>query len=177
MRTHCGIVEAVVLALVVLCLASCSSRPSSSDPWLSRATRVRAYASPNAGSLTVDGDGHMAASGASADNSAVVAYPIKDGGWLSAVEVRDLKAGLSFGAPPAAFAACCAPRHAFLFYDDEGRYLGSLTVCFECGCTTMSPHYAPSDPKTPYLHWKTEVFSRIVLAHHLGPLTQPEAGL
>ena len=174
-KTRRGAFEAVALALIVLCLGSCSLGPQSPAPWLNRATKVRAYASPNAYSLTVDGAGRMAASGQSADQKrGDVPYPVADGGWLSPVEVRELKAGLSFGSPPEAVAACCSPRHAFLFYGEGGQYLGSLTVCFECGCATMLPRPVAKSGAN-YLYWNYDVFRRIVTAHHLTPIVPPNA--
>jgi hypothetical protein len=106
------------------------------------------------------------------DLSREVRMPVKDGGLLTPPEMTALRAAVHFTRPPDEMVACCEPRHAFLFYDKNGRYLGYLMVCFECGCARMEP-FLPADEKHSWIDWDGKAIEAIVVAHQLTPLVPP----
>lgn len=161
----------VLLALVTvgwLC-CSCVAGPESLFP---SAAKVRVFAGPAAWAINIDRQGHATANGPSPDDDRAVTVPARDGGWLTPAEIVTLKASVRFTRPPDAMGACCIPRHAFLFYDNAGRYLGHLRVCFECGCAAMEPFRPPSKDRT-WIDWNYEALKRIVVAHGLPPVDHP----
>ena len=135
------------------------------------AASVRVYGAPTAFNVVVDHEGRVTATGPSKDNSGAEEYPVKDGGLLSPVEASKLKAAVRFTRPPDVIFRCCVPRHAFLFYDRSGRYLGYLKVCFECTCAEMEPFHPPN-PARNWISWNYENVKQIVIAHGLGPIAQ-----
>ncbi|HLI67978.1 MAG TPA: hypothetical protein VKU90_16555 [Caulobacteraceae bacterium] len=116
----------------------------------------------------------MSADAVSPDLSRDVAVPVKDGGLLTPREMAALRAAVQFTRPPDMMLACCEPRHAFLFYDKSGRYLGFLMVCFECGCAVMEPFH-PADEEHSWIAWNPEAVKAIVVAHQLAPLVPPRS--
>jgi hypothetical protein len=159
----------IILAAALLLLASCGKDPAK---WVlfPDAVRVRTLGAPTADTMSLDKSGRMTAVQI-VDKNAVEA-PIVDGGWLSDSEIADLRKAVRITEPPINMAGCCFPRHAFLFYDRSGRYLGHLDVCFECGCARIEPD-PPSSRKLNWISWDSRVLTRLVMAHHLGPLTPP----
>ncbi|ESQ91193.1 hypothetical protein ABAC460_06420 [Asticcacaulis sp. AC460] len=73
---------------------------------------------------------------------------------------------LTYIVPPEMVEAygCCFPRHAFLFYDKSGRFLGSIAVCFECHCVMTTRFPKPLKGKD-WLVWDEAIFKRIITAH------------
>ena len=164
-------IAVAIVASVVLGLFAGAASASPKMLFPSAAT-VRVYgASLTAFSVVVDHEGRVTASGPSKDNSGAEEYPVKDGGLLSPAEVSKLRAAVRFTRPPDLIFRCCIPRHAFLFYDKSGRYLGYLKVCFECTCAEMEPFHPPS-PTLNWISWNYESLKRIVIAHGLGPTAQ-----
>ncbi len=51
---------------------------------------------------------------------------------LNASQVSRLKAAVTGSHPCHPTAACFYPHHAFVFYDDQGRMVGYLNLCFLC---------------------------------------------
>jgi hypothetical protein len=143
---------------------------AASAPLLPDAAYIRVVGAPNAERLFVDHNGHVRAQRWT-DAHERVGVPITDGGRLTANEAASLTTAVGVEPPNPAggeviVSACCDPRHAFLFYDSGDRFLGYLSVCFECGCTNLWPAAgADSEPS-----WDEKAVGSIVLAHRLGPL-------
>src|SRR5262249_30806493 len=124
-------------------------------PLFPDATIVKAYASSNA--LSVSEDGVVSA----ADGAKVLA-----GQSLTGTEIATLRRSVFYSPPPPAIAACCIPRHAFVFYRSDGNYIGVVEVCFECDCAIIAP--APvHDPKLSRIVWNREPIREILQAHGL----------
>ncbi|MDR3512220.1 MAG: hypothetical protein P4L73_11340 [Caulobacteraceae bacterium] len=156
------------MALMAIGLLGCSAKPAP-EVLFPNATQVEVYGAPAASSITVDRQGHVRASGLSKDHTREEAYPATNGGRLTPLEISTLRATVHFTHPPNEVAACCVPRHAFLFFDRSGRYLGYLKVCFECGCAEMEPFRPPSRERN-WISWDYRIVRQIVVAHGLTPI-------
>jgi hypothetical protein len=88
------------------------------------------------------------------------------GGQLTSDELQILRQSVFYSIPLSSFVMCRTPRHAFVFYDVTGKYLGYLKVCFECGCAELSNEAAPK-PGWNYLLWDRAALRRIVTDHNL----------
>jgi hypothetical protein len=159
-------VAALALAILGLCARAADAAPGMLFP---DAAKVRVVGAPGSFELAVDQSGQVTAKGPSKDGGDPDAYPVKDGGMLSPAEVSRLRASVRFTRPPKIVLRCCLPRHAFLFYDRSGRYLGYLKVCFECACAEMEP-FNPPDKDRNWISWNYERVKKIALAHDLGPI-------
>ena len=91
-------------------------------------------------------------------------YP-RGGIPLTTSELHSIQDGLNYKKPPDAIAACCVPRHAFLFYDKAHKFLGSITVCFECGCATIDGQMPKPPANMEWLDWDETRFAHIIEAH------------
>ena len=177
-----GVVWRSLLAVMLVVWANaCTPKPPPLFALFPDATQIHAYASPTSIEMHVDKQGGLRAGAVSQDGAKIIPAPIVDGGLLTPVETRQLRAAISLSKTPASTVACCSPRHAFLFYDRAGKYLGFVSICFECGCVEMWP-YSPPRPNFPlslikhdpaYLNWDRSAIRRIVEAHHLTPLVPP----
>ncbi|EGF91574.1 hypothetical protein ABI_29910 [Asticcacaulis biprosthecium C19] len=132
--------------MALMLLAGCG-KPLASGPF-AQASEVRLYI--NEGMIDVASDGKLN------DGS----FPA-GGIALTAVEFADLRKAAGFTTWKSG-PKCCIPRHAFVFYDDVGKYLGSLEVCFECGCSFLD---GGLQPPFSQVKWDEAVFERIVKAH------------
>lgn len=162
--------------LAVAGLSACIAPPTTS--LFPSSVKVHVYGAPRTAAIRVDKAGHVSVSGltacATTDLSScppLAANAFTDGGWLSGQEMASLRTSVRFGKPPDDIAACFVPRHAFLFYDASDRYLGFLTVCFECGGAEVNPFKA-AGPDRSWVYWNYDAVKRIVLTHHLGPLVE-----
>lgn len=79
---------------------------------------------------------------------------------LSPAHARSLRRALVWTVPPAGHAICCVPRHAFLFHDAEGRFLGSVTICIRCGCWRTNGLEHPEG--LDWLRWDARAIGRIL---------------
>ena len=159
-------VRIAILAALAITLAACMPAKPASP--MATATRARIVGAPNADLMSVEHDGRVHATSIS-KSGAEVPYPVTDGGWLTDKEFREVLSAVHFTKPPDAIAGCCFPRHAVLFYDAHGHYLGYLSICFECGCADMWPYNPPRKDES-WIDWDGEVFERIVTAHKLTPI-------
>lgn len=92
-------------------------------------------------------------------------YP-EHGILLTEVEAATLRAAVRDVPPPDAIAACCVPRHAFVFYDASGARLGVLDVCFECICANIRDGARLDRPRdVRWLEWDEAAIAAIVTAH------------
>lgn len=87
----------------------------------------------------------------------------KGGALLTAEEVDIVHASFKWSTPPMMVAACCIPRHAFTFYDSGNRYLGSISVCYECSCANVDGIAAPKDLE--WVEWDAEALAKVIHAH------------
>lgn len=126
-----------------------------------RATTVRLYGSPQV--LDVDAAGHVTAAvrDPAGRHTSTTLAPAGD---LTAEEIGTLRGSVRF--EPHDVAACFLPRHAFLFYDQAGRYLGHLSVCFECGGAEMKPEPVASGGSDAIV-WDRHAIATIVTRHGL----------
>ncbi|MEJ0062718.1 MAG: hypothetical protein WDO70_05830 [Alphaproteobacteria bacterium] len=92
--------------------------------------------------------------------------PPMEGGSLTPYEIEVLRHSVFYAPMPTWSAACCIPRHAFLFYDKDGQYLGHLKVCFQCSCAELKP-YSPPDSKLTHIEWNYTALQKIVENHKL----------
>jgi hypothetical protein len=152
---------------LILTLVGCHARREE-RVLFPEAVRVRALAAPTGDSVIVDGAGRVTAT----QYDPRVPHPkVLDGGDLTADEVRRLRKAVRFTPPSSdqSFPGCCSPRHTFLFYGANGRYLGHFTVCFECGCTELEGE-RPQGPDESWIDWDPKAIGKIAVAHHLTPL-------
>jgi len=157
-----------LLVFIGLMLAACSVAPTTS--LFPTATEVRVLGSPKSFDVHTDKDGRVTASGTLPNGQATRdSFPVIDGGKLTAREIASLRSAIGFTHPPSSIVGCCLPRHAFLFYDSAGHFVGSLEVCFECGCAHMQP-FRPAGPDRSWITWKEDVVKQIVVNHNLTPL-------
>lgn len=83
------------------------------------------------GQITDDGSGqHGLIVGDDGQLDSSVVNP--EGSRLSGAQVERLSRAILTGPPEMVSAFCFTPRHAFVFYDDKGRPVAWLSVCFEC---------------------------------------------
>lgn len=106
------------------------------------------------------------------DASRFPEVPAKGGEYLTAAEIKVLRDSVFYTLPPPAIAGCCIPRHGFLFYDQAGQYLGSLKVCYQCGCAGISPQ-SPHDKELSWTEWDAAALQKIIEAHHLTLKPEP----
>ncbi|MBP2159256.1 MULTISPECIES: hypothetical protein [Asticcacaulis] len=148
------------LAAMAIALSGCGKKPEAvaetetpaiSEAIFPQATEVRMYV--NKISINVDDAGKLSEG----------SYPA-NGIALSPAEIDTLRKSVSFTAPPDLVAACCIPRHAFLFYDTSHKLLGSLTVCFECSCAGLNGGPQPPAGKD-WIDWDYAAVAKIVQAH------------
>lgn len=128
------------------------------------AARVRVYQGNS--DLKISGKGNVTTHQYTPNAHDYPEVPAKSGGFLSSAEIKTLRKSVFYTLPPPAIAACCIPRHAFLFYDKAGKYLGYLEVCYECGCAQISPE-AARDPKLDWIDWDAVALRKIIEAHRL----------
>ena len=55
-----------------------------------------------------------------------------EGRLLSASELADFEGALRIEKAPEAMAACFIPHHFFRYYDERGRQIGEINICFCC---------------------------------------------
>lgn len=55
-----------------------------------------------------------------------------EGRLLSASELADFEGALRVEKAPEAMAACFIPHHFFRYYDERGRQIGEISICFCC---------------------------------------------
>jgi hypothetical protein len=84
---------------------------------------------------------------------------------LTRAEIAKLRASVTSGAQTQPAAACCIPRHRFLFLSSEGTTLGALDVCFECYCARVYDGVALERRPLEYVYWDEPAIRAIVLAH------------
>ena len=156
-----GGVRTIAFLVFVLTVSGCAAKPQAIFP---DAVAVRAYAA--GGPVHVGNDGTVTAFKPSPDGKSAVTVPPAGGDYLTAEEIASLRSAISFSKPPEMSTACCIPRHAFVFYDRDNRYLGYLLVCFQCGCAEMKPMPA-TDPDQSYINWDQARVHQILEAHRL----------
>jgi hypothetical protein len=88
------------------------------------------------------------------------------GAILSAGEVAQLRHAVFYAPAPKRETLCCIPRHAFVFTDAHGKFLGDLEVCYECGCARIAPLSAPN-ARLRTVMWDETRIAKIIAAHHL----------
>lgn len=162
--------RAALMALACVALAFGGSAQAG-EPFVlfPSAAKVRVYGAPTSIEMEVDKTGAVKAWGLPARGSVKDRpVPVLDGGWLSPSEIAALRGAVRLTRDPPPLAACCSPRHAFLFYDRAGRYVGVFEACFECGCTHVYPR--PPGVDTGDIVWDQDAIRRIVEAHRLGPV-------
>lgn len=109
--------------------------------------------------------------------------PASGGEVLTDEEVRTLRSNVFYVPSPPAIAMCCSPRHGFFFFDKDNKILGSLLVCYECGCAEISPQ-TPPDASLDWIKWDAAALRKLIEAHHLHidtpnpqpPIPQDEPG-
>jgi len=143
----------------------CGERAIVGTPFPS-AVAVRVYGAPEAEDIEVTGEKVSGESARVSSNGVTAPYatPVRDGGWLTPGEVVELKSAVGGLQPLHKLAHCCDPRHAFLFYDASRRYLGYVTVCFECGCAQAG---APGTDEAEDVSWNESTIAKIAAAHGL----------
>lgn len=69
---------------------------------------------------------------------------INDGGAkLSQEQIERLKEALRSSKERVPGAFCYMPHHGFVFYDKEGKAMGHIELCFQCGNVASSPAGLP----------------------------------
>ena len=69
---------------------------------------------------------------------------INDGGAkLSEAQVERLKGAIRSSEERVPGAFCYLPHHGFVFYDKEGKPMGHIELCFQCGNVASSPKGLP----------------------------------
>ena len=127
---------------------------------------VKLYAAPLSISVTAQG----AVQATARRNGQIDDHARPIGGVvLTQAEIAILRQAVFYSQPPKFVSACCIPRHAFVFFDGAGTYLGYLKLCFQCGCAETSNPAAPP-PGLPYLAWNAHAIGQIVRAHNI-PIT------
>jgi hypothetical protein len=164
-----GLVFVAIAALIAVAAVGGYVTLTPAPNWLPanlfpEATQVKVFGSED-DSFRVDGAGRVTMGVRGPDGGARKA-PALGGESLTEAEVAALRAAVRYTKPPEEAEACCIPRHAFLFYGKDGRYLGYLEVCFECGCAEMEPFHLP-DRRLNWIAWDHAVIARIIRAHHL----------
>jgi hypothetical protein len=194
-------VRTLALINFCLLLTSCSSNTSSpdhavqpntkqsvakvSDPWqewqirsqservsaslFPQAVHVKAYAGQIA--ISVDGAGEVKQSRLKDKNGDLVKTDPIGGASLTKDEIAILRKSIFYAPEPPAVAACCVPRHIFTFFDENYHFVGSLEVCFQCGCALIS-NSQPPDPHLSFLIWDKTTIGNIFLNHGI-PVTIP----
>ena len=71
-------------------------------------------------------------------NSGEPIFNKKNGVVLSATDRVRFEDTLRFVATPEAMAACFIPHHFFRYFDNEGKQVGEVAVCFCCAGTASS---------------------------------------
>jgi hypothetical protein len=89
----------------------------------------------------------------------------KGGARLTPEEIGVVQASFKWSTPPMIVDACCVPRHAFAFYDSNNRYLGSISVCYECTCANADGVTAPKDLE--WIEWDAAALAKVIHAHGL----------
>jgi len=128
------------------------------------ATKVVAYGADQ--SLEVDPNGKVTFYKVETTDHTPTKISARGGEELSAKDIELLRRSVFYAPPPPAMAACCIPRHGFVFYDSSGKYLGYLKVCYQCGCAIIYPD-APPDPSLSWVVWDHGAIQKILEAHHL----------
>jgi hypothetical protein len=152
------------LSLVVVLagfVASCGPRVPA--PLFPGATEVRIFAADVP--PMIDRAGHVSAQ----DNRSGPGDPpsiLKGGDLLTPQEVTLLRKSVFYTRPPQAIAACCVPRHLFVFYGPNHAFLGDLRVCFQCGCAEIEPS-SPASRELNWVTWDEGAVRKIVRTHHL----------
>lgn len=67
----------------------------------------------------------------------------KDGAKLSAEQVERLKGALRSSEERRTGAFCYMPHHGFVFFDIDGKAMGHIELCFQCGNVANSPGGLP----------------------------------
>ena len=82
---------------------------------------------------------------------------INDGGAkLSDEQVERLKEALRSSEEREPGAFCYMPHHGFVFFDAEGKAMGHIELCFQCGNVASSPKGLPDN------EWNWEEISKIL---------------
>jgi hypothetical protein len=90
----------------------------------------------------------------------------EEGIVLTSAEVEKLRAAVRDVPAPPEVAACCVPRHAFVFFDAQGVRLGALDVCFECICANLWDGARLSERRNVrWIEWDEPTIAEIVRAH------------
>lgn len=67
------------------------------------------------------------------------------GAKLSAMQVERLKNALRSQKERVPGAFCYLPHHGFVFYDKDGKAMGHIELCFQCGNVSSSPKGLPKN--------------------------------
>jgi len=63
----------------------------------------------------------------------------KDGAKLSNIQIKRLIKALSTDKEDQYGALCYMPHHGFVFYNKQGKAIGHIELCFQCGNVDSSP--------------------------------------
>ena len=89
-----------------------------------------------------------------------------EGVVLSEDQVSQLEAAVTGSHPMHPVAACFYPHHAFIFYDDAGKIVGDINICFLCSNYSGMPEGFAQQ-------WNLEALADLV--QDIGmPLRNPE---
>ncbi len=91
---------------------------------------------------------------------------VPEGVVLTREEAEIVRRAIYWQRPPEAVAACCIPRHAFKFYDAEHAEIGSVEVCYECGCARIAGEGAPDSVHTD-TGWDAGALASVLQTHKL----------
>ncbi len=138
-----------------------------SAPLFATAKHVRLFASK--GIIRISDNGVVSAGFSDAPES----LPPGSGTDLTAHEVEKLRDSVWYTTRPNLYIACYSPRHAFVFYDDAGKYLGYLRVCYQCVGADIAPSEAPSAEKH-YVMWDEGAIAQLIEAHQFSIRPQDE---
>jgi hypothetical protein len=66
------------------------------------------------------------------DPDGVPVFNKRDGRLLNAKDLADFEGALRIEKMPEMMAACFVPHHFFRYYDESGKQVGEISVCFCC---------------------------------------------
>src|ERR1700678_2204621 len=114
-----------LLLTVTLLAAACSLQNNvTSKQIFPEAVTVKAYSGAKYLGIDVDSRGTVTTARITDRNGNFVrGVPAMGGEPLTRDEIDTLRNSVSFTKPPAVLAMCCEPRHAFIFFDRNDRFI------------------------------------------------------
>ncbi len=180
MKGHRKLLRTMSLLVGFWALTSCQSATMSDDvmdltKWRQQVDRTKVPAKLFPEAVEVDlyaaklsirvMDGGKVVSSEVGRDGKIAEVPTGEGVRLTSNEVDSLRHAVFYAPPAPIGAACCIPRHAFVFYGANGQYLGNLVVCFECYCAFIRPDELST--RNMEVLWDRRAIGKIVEAHGL----------